>query len=184
MRTTVKTNFKRDRAPKRRSPNAASKRPGMDEQHLANIRKLPSCLSGKRPCEAHHLRCAGGRGVSLKAEDKWAIPLTQEEHWAVHRTGSRAEFQWFKRHRLNCLELAVALWSCRGDLDAMRRVVEAHRDPSVKMTERLKQKRKAKAIVSLGACIGDFEQWIIDEQRKEKKKNQKPKRRAALNQKG
>jgi hypothetical protein len=29
--------------------------------------------------------------------------------------------------------------------------------------------RKRTAIISLGAAMGDFEQWIIDEQRKEAK---------------
>jgi hypothetical protein len=129
---TVLTNFKAPRAPKQRGPNAASKRPGLSPDHLANIRQLPSCISGKTPCDPHHLRCAGGRGVSLKAEDRWAIPITREEHMAVHRFGSKREFLWFRaEHGINCLELARALWLNRGDLDAMRRVVAAHRSRKV-----------------------------------------------------
>lgn len=128
LRPPMLGNFKAPRAPKKKEKSAAAKRPGMDPHHLANIRKLPSCISGRKPCEAHHLRCAGGRGVSLKAEDRWAVPLTPDEHVpGVHRVGSKQEFKWFMDRGINPLELASALWANRSDLDAMERVVQAHR---------------------------------------------------------
>lgn len=124
---TVTTNFKPPIGPKKPKPSAASKRPGMDEKHLSLIRQLPSCISGKGPCEAHHLRCAGGRGVGLKAEDRWAVPLTHEEHMELHRVGSKREFAWFASRGINCMALARALWN-RRRLEAMLKVLEAHRE--------------------------------------------------------
>lgn len=129
--TQVTTHFKARKAPKVKKPKAASKRPGMSESHLADIRSLPSVVSGKRPCQAHHLRCAGGRGTGQKAEDKWALPLTAGEHVldadCVHRVGSKKEFEWFMSRGINPIELASALWANRGDRGQMERVVAAHR---------------------------------------------------------
>lgn len=119
-------NFKPERSPRRKEKSSADKRPGMDPAHLANIRLLPSCLSGQRPCEAHHLRCTGERGVSLKSTDKWAIPLTAEEHRETHKVGTKKEFAWFMARGINPLNLASALWSNRGNLEAMEKVVAAH----------------------------------------------------------
>jgi hypothetical protein len=103
----------------------------MSEAYLAAIRRLPSCVSGKRPCHAHHLRCAGGRGVTLKAEDKWALPLTPDEHLgdksSVHAVGSKLEFKWFTDRGINPLELAKALWVAFPDEERMLRVLHAHR---------------------------------------------------------
>jgi hypothetical protein len=128
--TEVVTRFKQPRAPKKRKPKAAHKRPGMSAAYLAAIRRLPSCITGRTPCEAHHLRCAGGRGVGLKAEDKWALPLTFQEHVAgvdcVHSVGAKLEFKWFQDRGVNCLDLAVALWTAFPDEAKMLRVLNAH----------------------------------------------------------
>ena len=122
-------NFRPPKNPNRkREPKARDKRSGMDPKHLANIRKLPSCISGMRPCEAHHLRVKNERGIGLKATDKWAVPLTPEEHREVHRVGSRKEEDWFAVRGIDtCYALATALWFSRGNLEAMERVIEAHR---------------------------------------------------------
>lgn len=78
------------------------RRPYMDKKYLEKIRKLPSCLSGRTPCEPHHLRIAEERGVGMKATDRWCVPLTHEEHMEVHRVGSRKEKQWFKDRGIDC----------------------------------------------------------------------------------
>jgi hypothetical protein len=96
----------------------------MDRKHLANIRKLPSIVSGRTPCEAHHLRIKDERGVGMKATDRWAVPLTRDEHQRVHEVGSRMEEQWFAERGIDAVALAIALWTLRGDLDAMRRVID------------------------------------------------------------
>ena len=122
-------NFKPRKNPnKKLEPKAASKRPGMDRAHLAMIRTLPSCISGRQPCDPHHLRVKGERGVGLKATDKWAVPLTRDEHDEVHKVGSRKEEAWFAARGIsNCYELASALWAAGKSRDLMLRVLEAHR---------------------------------------------------------
>jgi hypothetical protein len=100
----------------------------MNAAYLDAVRRLPSCVSGKRPCEAHHLKCAGGRGVGMKAEDKWALPLTHDEHInGVERVGSKNEFKWFQDRGINCLDLATALWTAFPDEVKMLNVLTAHR---------------------------------------------------------
>lgn len=130
MSFTVNPRFKPPRQPKRREPNAASKRPGMSPKYLAAIRRMPSCLSGHRPCDPHHLKCGQAgkeRGVGLRATDRWAIPITRDEHNAIERLGSRMEFDWFINRDVNPLELATALWSAFPDEEKMLRVIQAHR---------------------------------------------------------
>jgi hypothetical protein len=96
----------------------------IDPKHLDNVRKLPSILSHRTPCEAHHLRFAIERGVGLKATDRWVIPLTLDEHREIHTVGGKLEEEWLvERGLLNPYEIAVKLWANRGDLEAMRRVI-------------------------------------------------------------
>lgn len=123
----VLANFKPRRTPhKERKVKARDKRPGISAEHLANIRKLSSCVSGKRPCEAHHLRKKDERGTGLKATDRWALPLTWDEHLEIHRYGSRKEEAWFAERGIDCYALANALWQNRHDIEAMERVLAAH----------------------------------------------------------
>jgi hypothetical protein len=128
--TQVTPRFKAEKAPKRREPNAASKRPGMSPKYLHAIKRMPSCLSGRKPCDPHHLRCgpaAKERGVSLKATDRWAVPLTRDEHEMVHKLGGTVEFDWFRVRGINVLELATALWAAFPDEERMLRIIQAHR---------------------------------------------------------
>lgn len=104
----------------------------MSPAHLECIRQLPSCLSGKRPCDPHHLRVSNERGVGLKATDRWAVPLTRDEHEECHRVGSRVEEAWFLNRGIDVYSLANALWQATGNLGLMRKVLEAHRDQGKK----------------------------------------------------
>src|SRR5262245_35694107 len=103
----------------------------MSETYLAAVRRLPSCISGRSPCIAHHLRCAGGRGVGMKSEDRWALPLTLDEHTAcvdyTHGVRSR-EFEWFGEHGVNCLDLATGLWGAFPNEQRMLWILQGHRD--------------------------------------------------------
>ena len=108
-------------------------RPGMSAFHLTLLRALPCCVSGQAPCgEAHHLRSMVGqsgkftRGLGLKAEDRWALPLAHEPHMESHRVGSLSERQWFLQHGIDPHLLARALWKATGDLGRMRAVLAAH----------------------------------------------------------
>ena len=125
----VITRFKESKNPNRKgSPKASARRPGMDAEHLKNIRELPSCISGKGPpCDPHHLKIKGERGVSLRSTDRWAVPLTREEHMEVENLGSRREERWFLDKGIRCYELANALWGARGFKEVMLKIIEAHR---------------------------------------------------------
>ena len=117
MNDVIKTNFKRDRSD------------GMSDAYLAKIRKLPSCISWQMPCEAHHLRsgpAARERGVGRKATDKWALPLTPEEHSQCHHYGSKREIAWFRSKGIHAHSLAKELWANRHNQMAMYRVLMDH----------------------------------------------------------
>lgn len=53
------------------------------------VRSLPSVASGKRPCVNAHVRTGG---MGRKADARWIVPLTWEEHERLHRRGPA----WFE----------------------------------------------------------------------------------------
>jgi len=103
-------------------------RPGMSDEHLRNIRKLPCCVCARAPnSEAHHLMSVGERGLSVKATDKWSVPLCQAHHDDVEKNGrGQREKGWFKAFGIDVVHLAESLWRSRDDLDRMRRIARAH----------------------------------------------------------
>lgn len=98
----------------------------MSPAHLTLIRQLPSCLSGKKPCDPHHLRVSNERGIGLKATDRWAVPLTRDEHEECHLVGSRKEEEWFLARGVDVYSLANALWQASGNMEKMIKILEAH----------------------------------------------------------
>jgi len=102
----------------------------MSDSHLADIRKLPCCVCGRHPGgEAHHLKAGTGeRGGALRSTDRWAVPVCRTDHNEIERIGSRNEPAYFERIGIAPLVLAAALWSNRGDLMSMLRVLQTHRD--------------------------------------------------------
>ncbi|HSH44398.1 MAG TPA: hypothetical protein VK966_00945 [Longimicrobiales bacterium] len=54
------------------------------EDRVAWVQRQPSVVSGKRPCVNAHVR-TGGTG--RKADARWIVPLTWEEHEDLHRVG-------------------------------------------------------------------------------------------------
>ena len=105
-------------------------RPGMDPEHLANIRKLPCTLCGEiKFTQAHHLQSGPARkerGLGLKATDRWALSICPWHHEDLHRYGSRKECDYFAAFGIDCYELANGLWSRRGSVEDMARVLLAH----------------------------------------------------------
>lgn len=100
----------------------------MSEEHLALIRKLPSIVSGGRPCQAHHLMISAERGVSLRARDMWAVPLTSQEHRELHKRGSKFHKEWFHERGIENIEqIARMLWDARGKFDEMLMIIQEHR---------------------------------------------------------
>jgi len=54
------------------------------QKYLDWVKTQPSCVSGIEPCgDAHHMK-GHGMGGSVKAPDWASIPLTREEHAAIH----------------------------------------------------------------------------------------------------
>jgi hypothetical protein len=60
----------------------------------------------------------------MKATDRWAIPLTHEEHMEVHKVGSKKEEEWFAERGVVCYILARKLWNRKDDVEEMRKVIE------------------------------------------------------------
>jgi hypothetical protein len=116
-------NFRR---PTKRKKRARDKREGMSREHITLVSMLPSCISGLRPCDPHHLRVKEERGVGLRATDRWCVPLTREEHRLVHTVGSRLEEDWFAERGVDARKLAEDLWKATGDLVRMSEIVEEH----------------------------------------------------------
>jgi hypothetical protein len=113
-------------------PSRASQRPGMSPLHLENIRGLPcSVCEERRGIEAHHLKsgpAASERGVSLKATDRWAVPLCgMAHHPEIERIGSKQERDWFLSRGIDPHALAQALWDARRDPVRMDFVLRAHK---------------------------------------------------------
>lgn len=65
------------------------------EKYLAWVRTLPSVLSGRSPCDAHHLVGHGLKGKGGKVSDMLVIPLTRDEHNELHAHGSA---EWERNH--------------------------------------------------------------------------------------
>ena len=97
------------------------------EKHLKLIRQLPSCLTfSPPPNDPHHLRCAGGRGIGLKAEDRWTVPMTRREHSDCHLVGSKRELEWFAERGIDVTALATELWEASGNLDQMTNIIRKY----------------------------------------------------------
>ncbi len=81
------------------------------ERYLAWVRKLPSVLSGKTPCDAHHLVGHGLKGKGGKVSDMLVFPLTHEEHQesktALHVLGSSDWERRFDDQRIFVLQTLV-----------------------------------------------------------------------------
>lgn len=103
------------------------------ESHLILVRQCPCVVCGKEPCGfAHHLLKPepGVRGQK-KSMDKWATPLCFDHHdprvkGSIHFHGG--EEDWFALHDIDGRALAKGLWTARGNLDQMWKVVRLHRD--------------------------------------------------------
>ena len=59
-----------------------------DKTHLRFVAKQPCLVCGRQPCDAHHLRFAQSRGLSLKVSDEFTVPLCRAHHRELHRTGT------------------------------------------------------------------------------------------------
>jgi DNA recombination protein Rad52 len=101
-----------------------------DRDHLAFVARQPCLICGRRPAQAHHLRFAQPRAMSLKVSDEYTVPLCNGHHDALHRTGD--ERAWWARHGIiEPLKFAARLWvaSRNGDRDSVEALAEARPEP-------------------------------------------------------
>ena len=90
-----------------------------DKQHLKFVASQPCLVCGRTPSDAHHLRFAQPRGLSVKSSDEFTVPLCRTHHRENHRAGRERE--WWMRQRIEPLGTAAALWiETRKQLGANR----------------------------------------------------------------
>ena len=116
---------------RKRRVNFRDMRPGMSDEHLSCIRKLPCCICLRMPgFDPHHLKDTPDkeRGMSLRSTDKWTVPMCEQHHiYGVELAGTRNELKWFSDRGVQALSLAKALWGATGDVPKMIKIVLAHR---------------------------------------------------------
>ena len=72
------------------------------------VARQPCVICGRRPSQAHHLRHAQSRGLSLKVSDEFTVPLCTIHHHEVHRVGR--EEAWWQERQIDPLAIAKGLW--------------------------------------------------------------------------
>jgi hypothetical protein len=124
---------------KRGRKSAQLRRDGNCEKHLALLRLCPCAITLKMPAgEVHHLKSGAARdsrGVGMRAEDKWGIPLEHFTHMDLERYGSRREYEYLAARGLHdpC-GLAAALWECATKtVEAYTAIILAHREVKVRI---------------------------------------------------
>ena len=110
-----------------KQPGNRDKRPGMSDDHCAQIRKLPCAACHSVPSGTiHHLKSGTGeRGMGLRATDKWGVPLCMTHHDTIERAGTRNEVGQCKKWGFDPHDLSRALWASTGLADTMRKIVMA-----------------------------------------------------------
>lgn len=115
-------------------------RPPKNKDYLSFIRSLPCVMTGKYGVEAAHLSMASpvhahyGRAKGTKAPDRWALPLSPDEHHRQHQIGEHVFWAGRNPHLL-CLVI-WGLFSDMGD-DAVpfaTAVINQWRDSPVRET--------------------------------------------------
>jgi ERF superfamily/Putative HNHc nuclease len=79
-----------------------------DKTHLRFVANQPCLVCGRQPSDAHHLRFAQSRGLSLKVSDEFTVPLCRAHHRELHRTGKESD--WWAKAGLEPISLARKLW--------------------------------------------------------------------------
>lgn len=81
------------------------------KERVAWIQAQPSVVSGERPCVNAHVR---NGGAGRKADAKWIVPLTAQEHENYHIVGKRFFEKWGGNINLDeCAAVIEARWQSR-----------------------------------------------------------------------
>lgn len=108
-------NLKPDPTPKRKPQKRSS--------YLAFIHSLPCVVTGKHGVQAAHVSFASpwhghyGRGKSAKAPDRFALPLSPQEHDLQHSGKLGSERDYWVVKGIDPHELANTLWGLFCDYD-------------------------------------------------------------------
>jgi hypothetical protein len=89
------------------------KRPGDSIQHKRWVKSLPCMVTGLPADDPHHLCHGMIRGMGLKAEDRWCVPLTRKIHDECHASGN--DDAYFASKGFDARAVASALWAMRDD---------------------------------------------------------------------
>jgi len=89
-----------------------------EKRHMSVVARLPSVISGLRPCEVCHIRYGDPSrrkpptGMGQKPHAKWVLPLTPDEHRlskeAQHNQNERA---WWASHGIDPIAVCERLWA-------------------------------------------------------------------------
>ena len=80
-----------------------------DAAHRAFVATQPCLICGRRPAQAHHLRFAQPRAMSLKVSDEFTVPVCNTHHDQLHRSGDERAF-WARHGFIDPLKYAARLW--------------------------------------------------------------------------
>ena len=80
-----------------------------DKTHLKFVARHPCVICGRMPTQAHHIKFAQPRAMSLKVSDEFTVPLCNTHHDQLHRSGN--EKSWWEQHSVDPLSIAEKLWN-------------------------------------------------------------------------
>jgi hypothetical protein len=85
------------------------------QEHLRFVASQPCLICGRSPSNAHHVRYAQSKGLSLKVSDEFTVPLCAIHHHHIHTTGKERE--WWQERNIDPLKIADALWKKSHERD-------------------------------------------------------------------
>lgn len=92
-------------------------------RHLDFVRGLPCLLTGESGCDPHHLLRLPfeARGMAMRSDDCWTIPLTRRMHDALHDSGD--EIVFLGARGIYGPAVASLLWQLSGRQEAAERAL-------------------------------------------------------------
>lgn len=105
------------------------RRPAKKPDYLEFLHHLPCAVSGVYGVQAAHVSYpsawhgAYGRGKGTKVPDRFALPLSPEEHDLQHSCKLGSERDYWASKGIDPHELANALWGVYGDFDEAEAIV-------------------------------------------------------------
>lgn len=95
------------------------RKPQKSKDYLSFLHQLPCVVTGVRVVEAAHLSSAAlqyghyGRGKGSKAPDRWALPLSPEQHRRQHAGN---EMAYWRSVGINPHILALTIWGLFSEM--------------------------------------------------------------------